>query len=627
MKDNKKLFLTILGVLFSAILITGITFAGWEWASNRENDTNITFTTETNFSCSVDGGGDITEADVTLLPTSCTDSTYAIKREITTNVVNNGSNTLYMDLWLDIKKLSQGLSDSHNFRYALTTSSTSCDDGNILSHGTFNSKEVNDKIELILNDKYSSVNSKTYYLYIWLDYNGIDRTSQNEEFTLELGGECGDDYTREYEANKPYVYNIGLIPVKLSDSGDTVTTVTEDDPTWYSYTEEDKKWANAILVKEKGTKTREYYKSYPGTVVNQDDILAYYVWIPRYSYKVWRLSGVTANQTEANAENHSIDIKFIPTNVIDELPTEDDKYYTHPAFWWDNDNYGVREEGEELSGIWVGKFEVSHQTLSIDSLSTSGNNLGLNSGDTICVPDNCNNYTGIRMLPSVRALRYNRVSNFFSASRLMESEGNPFGLVANKVDSHMMKNSEWGAVAYLSRSKYGINGEVRRNNQSDYITGCGALTQNAAARVSNCDNKYAYQVTTFPQSTSGNVTGIFDMSGGAYEYVMGHYGNTTSYSSSGFSATYPLPSSKYYDNYMFNSMASCTLETCGGHALNETKNWYSDSAGFVNSSSVWFHRGDSVNNGYIDQAGVFAVQAQIGYSTNYYSSRFVLIQN
>ena len=30
---------------------------------------------------------------------------------------------------------------------------------------------------------------------------------------------------------------------------------------------------------------------------------------------------------------------------------------------------------------------------------------------------------------------------------------------ATNLNSHMLKNSEWGAVAYLTESKYGRNGE------------------------------------------------------------------------------------------------------------------------------------------------------------------------
>ena len=37
----------------------------------------------------------------------------------------------------------------------------------------------------------------------------------------------------------------------------------------------------------------------------------------------------------------------------------------------------------------------------------------------------------------------------------MEQTGNSFGFVSGEVDTHMSKNNEWGAVAYLTQSIYG----------------------------------------------------------------------------------------------------------------------------------------------------------------------------
>ena len=39
-------------------------------------------------------------------------------------------------------------------------------------------------------------------------------------------------------------------------------------------------------------------------------------------------------------------------------------------------------------------------------------------------------------------------------------ENNVFGIKSSITDTHMMKNSEWGAVAYLSQSKYGKYGNL-----------------------------------------------------------------------------------------------------------------------------------------------------------------------
>ena len=301
-------------------------------------------------------------------------------------------------------------------------------------------------------------------------------------------------------------------------------------------------------------------------------------------------------------------------------------WQTHPAFWWDNDSDGVRESGEELSGIWVGKFETSHKTLSIDANNTTANNLGT------CTLDSCANYTGLRILPNVRSLRYNSISRFFYASRHMEDDGNIYGLDASSVDSHMMKNSEWGAVVYLSHSTYGINEEVRLNNQNGYIVGCGGATATAGGNAT-CSNLYGTISTgVYPQSTTGNATGVFDMSGGAWDAVMGVLNATLS--SSGFNTTtILLPDSKYYDNYpssIFSGDATtnaslCTLEYCGGHALNETKAWYSDSNSFVNGNNSWFYRGGAYNSG--NGTGIFGFIGGIGASTANFGFRLVLIEN
>ena len=100
-----------------------------------------------------------------------------------------------------------------------------------------------------------------------------------------MGGQCSDNYVPK--PNKP-VLDTGMIPVTISDTG-VVTTVSPDDDSWYDY--DNKQWANAVLVKETGTKTRTANKV-AGTTINPNDILAYFVWIPRYSYKVWQYEGV-----------------------------------------------------------------------------------------------------------------------------------------------------------------------------------------------------------------------------------------------------------------------------------------------------------------------------------------------
>ena len=99
------------------------------------------------------------------------------------------------------------------------------------------------------------------------------------------------------------------------------------------------------------------------------------------------------------------------------------------------------------------------------------------------------------------------------------------------------------------------------------------------------------------------------MSGGAWEKVMGVYSNTIS--SSGFSS---LPDTKYYNNYTGSSYT--------GHVLTETKNWYSDSANFVNSSGPWFVRGGSLITS--TTAGVFSFIGNNGNPGSDSASRLVI---
>ena len=346
---------------------------------------------------------------------------------------------------------------------------------------------------------------------------------------------------------------------------------------WYSYNstgEYKGMWANAVTVT--GTNRTKYLNATPGTTIPMDDITTMWVWIPRF--KATTPSNYNGG---TQAKPNAIDVTFVKPNetAID-------------AF-----TFGTKQ----LSGFWYGKFETSHTTL---ASSTTNNNLG-------CTNETCSNANGIIIKPNVKSLRYNNVSNFFFASRSMEQPNNSFGFVSAEVDTHMSKNSEWGAVAYLTQSIYGrcTNSttctEVGINNNSDFITGIGAApgTDNNTSKINS------YETTLgIGASTTGTIYGIYDMSGGTEEYVMGVLADPNgkprsgydSSNNSGFNgiveningtvATYSsgrtFPDSKYYNLYTGSSYT--------GHALTETKNWYSDGgASFVNSRNPWFIRGGS----------------------------------
>ena len=372
-------------------------------------------------------------------------------------------------------------------------------------------------------------------------------------------------------ANKPVLAS-NMIPVYYDEANSVWKKAdknnSQKDYRWYSYSstgEYKGMWANAVTVKEANRQT--YLNATPGTTISMDDITTMWVWIPRFN-------AVTPSNYNGGTQSkpNAIDVTFVKQNetAID-------------AFTFGN---------KELSGFWYGKFEIG------GSLASS------------CTNETCN-VSNIVVKPNVSSLRSQKVSSFFYASRSMEQAGNSFGFVNSEVDTHMSKNNEWGAVAYLTQSIYGrctsstTCTEVGINNNSGYITGYGA----PAGSSSSVTNGTYNTALGKDASTTGTIYGIYDMSGGAYEYVMGVYNNAKS--SSGFNS---LPDEKYYNNYTGSSYT--------GHALTETKRWYGDNDGFVSASYPWFARGGYYGAGGV--TGVFYFSSHDGNYINSHSSHLVI---
>ncbi len=190
-RGNKAiLILSILTVIFT---IMGGTLAYWNWQSSSEQKTNVTFTVASGFSCSADGGGSITSNDKVLAPAACTNTTYAIKRTITVKpTITQPNKTIYLDMWLKVKNIGEGLSNSVNMRYALTDSETNCTTG-VVATGNFNGATTNTEKTLLHEKEYSSTTTETYYLWIWLDSAETNSNTMNQTFNIELGGNCTDE--------------------------------------------------------------------------------------------------------------------------------------------------------------------------------------------------------------------------------------------------------------------------------------------------------------------------------------------------------------------------------------------------------------------------------------------------
>ena len=501
----------------------------------------------------------------------------------------------------------------------------------ILISNLGNSKKIANA-KVIYNNSFMYNNSNeiqthTYRLRVWLksDINmskytkvvetetGTNVSLEQKTYKFKINVSTVEQNLDTSGANKPVLAS-NMIPVYYDEANSVWKKAdrnnSQKDYRWYSYTstgEYKGMWANAVTVKEANRQT--YLNADVGAIISMDDINTMWVWIPRFN-------AVTPSNYNGGTKDNpgAIDVTFVKQNET-----------ALDAFTFGN---------KELSGFWYGKFEISHTTL---ASSETANTLG-------CTNETCSNANGIIIKPNVTSLRNNNPSNFFFASRSMEQPGNSFGFVSSEVDTHMSKNNEWGAVAYLTQSIYGrctsstTCTEVYINNSSGMYTGRsggniggstpinGTYTDQTSTTQYNSYGFYTYDdyLLNYNTNTKGNkvkgkgtgasttgtIYGIYDMSGGTTEYVMGVYNNTKG-SYSGFSS---LPDTKYYNNYTGSSYT--------GHALTETNGWYSDEAYFASTSYPWFKRG-----GYYGGSkgmGVFDFSAQDGGRHNLLSSRFVI---
>ena len=143
-------------------------------------------------------------------------------------------------------------------------------------------------------------------------------------------------------------------------------------------------------------------------------------------------------------------------------------------------------------------------------------------------------------------MNYININDAFNITKVLNESGNIYGLSTDS-DSHLMKDSEWGAVAYLGQSQYGLNGtnvyvnnaNLNNSTESVYaVTGmCSSANANSGAATTiekiNAiegntpqDNLYTWdQLNGQKASSTGTIYGVYDMSGGTWERTAGYVAN------------------------------------------------------------------------------------------------------
>ena len=504
----------------------------------------------------------------------------------TFKLINNGNKAVDYTIYLDDNTISDTdtrIEDKY-LKYNLNKNGTDGGATLLTSTGTNPNR-------IIDSGTIKGGGTNNYSLNLWIT-DEVDGNYSGQVFSGKLRVEVSQEKTKP---NEPELDD-NMIAVRYNGSNWVKTDI---DNNWYNY--DIGQWANAVTV---SSSSKDRYLSSPvGTEISMEDIETMWVWIPRYSYTIGSEDGTNyygkqgdyLDTTPTQALPGEIDIKFIDTNAKDRGTAkyivssgiQDNSWYTPDAFTFGD---------EELSGIWVGKFETSSSNPS--ATYGEGNTTSLNP----------------MIKPNVTSWRSINVSNAFNVSLKMNDEGNKYGF-SSDVDTHMMKNSEWAVVTYLSQSKYGklgninftgSNKEIYQNKSDQYITGCSYGSPSNGNTDYGCQYTYDIDINGTGASTTGTIYGVYDMNGGSLEYVMGNYNDVVG--QSGFTS---MPESKYYDRYTSNNLLiACNNNICLSHGLSEMSGWYNDSQDRIYERYSWTLKGGSYRGS--SESGVFAFSIENG---------------
>ena len=502
----------------------------------------------------------------------------------------------------------------------------------------------------------------------------------------------GGKYSKDKKVNIPQLKQ-GMTPVKFN-SGNIVQTTADDDE-WYNY--ENQEWANAQT--EDGSlwvwipRYAYQVKYYADSAKTQPSNI-------RTQYGKMEINFLIGTTDEYIDKDGNKDTAKRCTSESETVDTTTG-FTVHPAFA-DESNINYRNGGwdSELVGIWVAKFEAGYanatetgtDTLNGVKVKSSENKNTApikpssvnysNYGNTVYAlkievqgenPEatadgniSARNWQDGVYGSTTTAIKYptfqgstysmnyiNHGEAFELASKLNEN-GNIYGF-KNDVNSHLMKNSEWGAVAYLAQSEYGfigagssditINSKNLNNGGTSTTQAQGNTKASVYAVTGYNNNNKEWNNGGENASTTSNIYGVYDMSGGLWERTPGYvangntnlsrYGGNIGYSN----GTQKTVSTKYTTVYPFAgtgtadeiSQSSWEVNTkIYGDGVNETSiagtgsnGWNGDYSVFPASGTPLFLRGGYLWYG--GSAGVFAFVRNNGNSHYDNGFRAVLV--
>lgn len=364
---------------------------------------------------------------------------------------------------------------------------------------------------------------------------------------------------------------------------------------WYDYA--NKKWANVATTTNYAT----YNAAAVGTVIPYTDIVTMFVWIPRFVYKIPSAfyhqtldeSDFVANTTDANL----VDVHFSKTeanggdswdstiSVVDYSNTSSNAsqaWTTLSAF-----NFGTTH----LDGFWMAKFQASNSSGDIGSASAG------TMDNIYVVPSKYvkTNFDYDTTFSYCRNMELSSIYGWNQETPSLQTDGS-FTTNTNGVDTHLTKNSEWAAVAFLAHSQYGQN-KTAINHYSD---------SSDPGKISggNADQTTVF-TTNVNQSTTGNPYGVYDMSSTVWDQVAAYIGQ----GASNGSTTLYNSASKYKDNYASTSNIDSTWTRDSIYALFEN----------INGAAIW----ESSANGNVTGSAWFLGRSSIGIVDSTYNRLFL----
>jgi hypothetical protein len=623
MKNRKRLIIGVCVFALMVVCIMGGTYAYWNFSVTQENANviiskcfDLTIAEETGTSINLSNTYPISDEDGSSL------DPYVI------HLTNKCNNDLTYEMNLEVLPNS-----TLNEKYLKVMTGSDIRLLNTLNPTSININGAS-KAYLLESGSIGANSSKDLTLRLWLDGSitpeETDAMSKSFISKVSVIGSINQyqgRYTESILNGTDPVLKDGLIPVTISNDGKVYKA--DETKEWYSYT--NKQWANAVILNDESIEYQNHEE------IPESNIESYFVWIPRYRYQIFN-DGMYSELTSINANApQEIKVEFESKEVIASDGVRKGQWLTHPAF-----------TSFDVNGIWVGKFETGYK----------------GSTDKTSAESNTNEPNKVQIKPNVNSWRGIQVANAFYTSYDYKRE----------LDSHMMKNTEWGSVAYLQHSKYGSMNNISMNNNL-YHTGfssisiptCGSsdvlLTCNPFGDTEDITRPYNTEVG-YLASTTGNISGIYDMSGGVYEYVMavmvdkeGHpVSGKNSTKNSGFNGPFSCPTcdndksgltvlttgvnfpdTKYYDLYDYGEEDEIYNRRILGdatgemgpfnyimyeHARRQAGSWYQDEAWFLDTWGSWAIRGGAYLSGL--DAGIFAFNHHAGDAESAFTFRVVL---